>query len=173
MREDIVVRTVRGTDLESVRALIHRTIDACYADVYPPRAVAFFKDYHSAGKILERSREGETVVVEREGQVIATGTLCGGEITGVFVAPECQRAGIGAAVMRALETRAAEQGRTETELSASLPSRPFYERLGYSGFDGRSIEVGGGERLEYWQARKNLKASSAEGKASDADASDG
>ncbi len=150
------IRKFQTSDLESVRRLIHRTIDACYPAVYPPRAVDFFKGYHSAEGILKRSRQGEVLVVERDGHLIATGALAGGEIAGVFVDPEFQGGGIGAELMRALEDRAVEKGWTEVELSVSLPSRGFYERLGYGRFETRSIDVGGGERLDYWQARKRL-----------------
>ena len=151
------VRKFLTSDLESVRRLIHRTVDACYPGVYPPRAVEFFKGYHSAEGILKRSREGEMLVAERGGQLVATGALAGGEIAGVFVDPEFQRGGIGAELMRALEDDAAGKGLTEVELSVSLPSRGFYERLGYVIFDARSIDVGEGQRLDYWQARKRLR----------------
>jgi ribosomal protein S18 acetylase RimI-like enzyme len=153
---DEIFRPFRDADLESVRALIHRTIDACYTGIYPPRAVEFFKEYHSGAKILERSRRGDLLVAEREGKLIGTGSIEGGEISGVFVDPAFQRGGIGARLVRALEGRAVEQGRAEVELSVSLPSRGFYERLGYRVVEKRSIDVGGGERLDYWQARKRL-----------------
>ncbi|MGB7538377.1 MAG: hypothetical protein WBM17_07545 [Anaerolineales bacterium] len=42
-REAAIVRPFRDADLEPVRALIYKTIDACYAGVYPPRAVEFFR----------------------------------------------------------------------------------------------------------------------------------
>ena len=40
--------------------------------VYPPRAVRFFKEFHSEAKILERHRQGAILVVEQEGTIIAT-----------------------------------------------------------------------------------------------------
>jgi ribosomal protein S18 acetylase RimI-like enzyme len=150
------IRNVRESDLAAVSELIRRTIDACYPGVYPPRAVAFFKQYHSVGAIRERNRKGDVFVAERDGKVVATGSLASGEITGVFVDPEYQRMGIGAEVMRHLERRAAAEGCTEVELSVSLPSRGFYERQGYNITYERSIDVRDGERLEYWKAGKRL-----------------
>jgi ribosomal protein S18 acetylase RimI-like enzyme len=158
------IRGYRNPDLESVHRLIQRTIGVCYPAVYPPRAVDFFKTYHSVDKILERSRQGEVLVGEWDGRLIATGALVGGEITGVFVDPDFQRAGIGAAVMTALEQRALDHGLSEVELSVSLPSRGFYERLGYGRFAERSLDVGEGQRLAYWQARKQLVDASASAK---------
>ena len=159
-RRGEIIRELKRSDLVPVRALIHRTIDACYGRVYPPRAIQFFKDYHSEEKILGRSRRGVLLVVERDGNLIATGGLAGGEISGVFVDPEFQRGGIGATLMRALEGKAAEKGLAGVELDVSLTSRGFYERLGYEILEERSIDVGEGQRLDYWRARKRLKESS-------------
>lgn len=156
-RRGEIIREFKRSDLDPVRALIHRTIDACYGRVYPPRAVQFFKDYHSEEKILERGGRGVILVVERNGKVIATGGLADGEISGVFVDPEFQRGGIGATLMRALEGKAAEKGSAGVELDMSLTSRGFYERLGYEILEERSIDVGEGQRLDYWRARKQLK----------------
>jgi hypothetical protein len=41
-------------------------------------------------------------------------------------------------------------------LSVSLPSRRFYEALGYEIVEERSIDVGEGQRLDFWQAHKAL-----------------
>ena len=50
--QDIHIRDFRPADLLPLRRLIHATIDACYAGVYPPRAVQFFKGYHSEAAIV-------------------------------------------------------------------------------------------------------------------------
>jgi hypothetical protein len=44
----------------------------------------------------------------------------------------------------------------EAELSVSLRSRGFYERLGYNISEGCSIDVGEGKRLDFWKASKPL-----------------
>ena len=150
------IREFRESDLVSVRRLIHQTIDVCYSGVYPPRAVQFFKDFHSEEKIMERHREGKILVVEQDGNVIATGTIVGSDIFGVFVQPEFHRRGHGEALMRELENKAKAGGCTESELSVSLPARGFYERLGYEMLEECSIDVGEGQRLDFWKARKPL-----------------
>ena len=154
--DNTCIREFRESDLAPVRRLIHHTIDACYAGVYPPRAVRFFKAFHSDAKILERHRSGEILVVERDGDIIAAGAIAGGEIFGVFVHPEFQNHGHGGALMRELEARAKRDGYDEAVLSVSLPSREFYEGLGYGAFEDRSIDVGDGEQLAFWKARKPL-----------------
>ena len=91
----------------------------------------FFEDFHPAKKIADRSKTGTTLVVEEDGGLVATGSLVGGEILAVFVHPRLQKGGRGKALMKALENEARATGVTEIGLSISLPSKRFYESLGY------------------------------------------
>lgn len=150
------VRPFRPDDLDAVHRVIQGTIDAKYPGAYPPRAVAFFKKLHSPDGILKRHDTGSVVVAEAGDLVVGTGSLTDGEIGGVFVLPEFQGLGIGAQLMSDLEGQARQLGLPRTRLSVSLPSRGFYERLGYGSFVERSLDVGGGESLDYWEAEKSL-----------------
>ena len=152
------IRRFRKPDLGPLRQLIHATIDLSYAEVYPPRAVAFFKTFHSKEKILARSAAGTVLVIEEEGGLTATGSLVEGEIFAVFVHPRFQQGGRGKALMLALEDEARAQGVTESELSVSLPSLPFYRGLGYEIVEERSRDVGEGQWLDFWKAKKRLVA---------------
>ena len=154
----ISIRALRPSDLPCVHRLIHATIDACYAGSYPPRAVQFFKDYHSEAAIAERHQRGNVLVCEENGAIIATGSILDGEILGVFVSPAHQGRGCGKALMCELERRARMKRLTEVTLSVSLPSRRFYERLGYEVGPPLSHDVGEGQRLDYWKARKALSS---------------
>jgi len=106
--------------------------------------------------IMERHRKGKMLVVELYGDVIATGAIIGSEIFGVFVHPEFQGLGYGGALMQELESRAMARGCSESELSVSLPSRGFYEHLGYNISEECSIDVGEGQHLDFWKASKPL-----------------
>jgi N-acetylglutamate synthase-like GNAT family acetyltransferase len=158
MNESLTVhlRVFQQSDLSAVHNLIHHTIDACYSGVYPPRAVQFFKKFHSQSEIQERSRDGDTVVVERAGEIVATGAVIVSEVTGVFVRPDCQHQGLGKTIMCELERLAIQSGHDEATLSVSLPSRAFYEGLGYRILEDLSIDVGEGQHLDFWKARKKL-----------------
>lgn len=150
------LRAFRPDDAECVTRLIHRTIDACYTGVYPPRAVAFFKDYHALERVVERHAAGLVTVACHGDEIVATGSLVGSEISGVFVDPALQGRRVGALVMGALESAAREAGLPAVELSVSLPSRGFYEGRGYHILGAHTIDVGEGEQLEYWAAEKRL-----------------
>ena len=154
--DNTCIREFQESDLVHVKRLIHHTIDICYSGVYPPRAVKLFKVYHSDTKVLERHQEGEILVIEQDGNIIATGAIVNGEIFGVFVHPDFRKHGHGRTLMRELEARAKLKGYTEVVLSISLPSRGFYEDLDYRGFEDRSIDAGDGEGLDFWDARKPL-----------------
>jgi GNAT superfamily N-acetyltransferase len=75
-----------------------------------------------------------------------------GEIVAVFVHPRLQKGGRGKALMKALEHEARASGMAEIGLAISLPSKRFYESLGYKVVEEKSIDVGEGQRLDFWKA---------------------
>ena len=156
MVDDISIRRFRDSDLDQLARLINETIGISYAGVYPPRAVQFLKDYHSEKKIADRSTIGTTLVVEENGVLVATGSLVGDEILGVFVHPRLQKGGRGKALMKALENEGRASGLRGIGLNISLPSKSFYESLGYRVVEEISIDVGEGQRLDFWKAVKQL-----------------
>lgn len=143
-------------DLEAVEALVRRTIAAAYAPVYSPEAVAFFERFHTRHAILADAVKGVVLVAEADGNLAATGTVVGSYIKRVFVAPERQRQGLGRLVMAALEARAASQGKPEVRLDASLPSKAFYDALGYRTERATYLALDRGQRLDYYEMRKSL-----------------
>jgi hypothetical protein len=58
--DDVSIRRVREPDLCQLVRLISETIGISYAGVYPPRAVQFFKDFHSEKEIADRSKTART-----------------------------------------------------------------------------------------------------------------
>lgn len=53
------------------------------------------------------------------------------KIRAMFVAPECARRGVGAAILAHCEAAAREAGFTSAELGATLSGEHFYRRFGY------------------------------------------
>lgn len=153
---DTMLRPFVAEDLAALKQLVHGTIDACYTGIYPPRAVDFFKGFHTDAAIGQRAVEGYTIVLVRNGAICGTGTLLKGHITAVYVQPCLQGRGMGKTIMRHLEERARGDGLGEVTLHASLPSRKFYESIGYELSAEDSNDVGDGEQLRYYRARKRL-----------------
>ncbi|WP_243668309.1 GNAT family N-acetyltransferase [Methanoculleus chikugoensis] len=70
-----------------------------------------------------------------------------------------RRGGYGALLMHALESEALRRGIRRVDLSASLPSKRFYDRLGYATECEDYIPpVGNGKRLDYYAMAKTLDA---------------
>jgi ribosomal protein S18 acetylase RimI-like enzyme len=88
--------------------------------------------------------------------MVGTGSLVGADILGVFVHPLVQHQGYGKAIMKELEKRAILNDVSQVVLSVSLPSRRFYESLGYEITGTYSTDVGEGQQLDYWEAKKKL-----------------
>ncbi len=149
-------RLCEPSDVTAVRQLIHRTIGACYAHAYSPEAVQFFRQYHSAEGIAERARTAYALLAERRGHLVATGSLVSEHITAVFVEASLQREGIGAALMKRLEEQASSRGILALTLDASLPSRQFYDALGYVIVEEASLPVANGKMLDFYRMRKSL-----------------
>lgn len=152
------IRAFDEADVAALRRLISETIDISYAPIYPPKALDFFKAFHAEEIILERAQRGTVLVAEVDRDLIATGSLHNGEIFAVFVHPDYQGAGLGKALMARLEKDARAAGVTESVLSVSLPSKRFYEGLGYEIVEERSRDLGNGQHFDFWKAKKWLLA---------------
>lgn len=152
------IREFRETDLFPLKSLVQRTIAVCYPGHYCTEAVRFFTSYHSEQAILQDAREGCTLVLDRAGRIMATGTLVGDEIKRVFVDFGFQKHGLGRLIMRHLEERAALFGIETVRLHASLPSRAFYDRLGYAIVEEAFLQVENGRSLDFFKMRKTLSA---------------
>jgi len=154
--EDIPLRRFRPRDIEDVSRLVTGTIEVSYAESYPREAIDYFLEYHTVEQILLDADRGCTFVIEPGGRIAGTGTVLGTTIKRVFVHPFRQRRGYGALLMHALEGEALRRGVRRVDLSASLPSKRFYDRLGYTTECEAYIPVGNGKRLDYYAMVKVL-----------------
>ncbi len=142
--------------MPAIKELIYNTIDICYLVDYPKEAIKFFKEYHCDENILKGTAEGWTVVLEENNQIIGTGTIIDDHIIRVFVNPKFQKRGLGRLIMRELEEKAISTGVRAIKLDASLPSKKFYDSLGYATSEATYLEVENGEKLHYYKMEKVL-----------------
>ena len=155
--EKLAVRRFRETDLDEVSELVRETIDTSYAAVYPPRVVDFFHQYHEREVVISDAASGHTIVVHSGGKLVATGTRAGTTVRRVFVRAAWQRRGIGQMMMAELEAAALAAGIERLDLSASLPAKDFYLRLGYEIVSEEDYEIAPGRHLEYYEMAKELR----------------
>jgi GNAT superfamily N-acetyltransferase len=156
IRDQPALREFRQTDLFAVKSLVHRTIAACYPAYYCPEAVRFFVNYHDERAILQDAQEGWTLVLEKAGRVLGTGTLVGDEIKRVFVEPGLQKHGLGRLIVQRLEEKATSLGIGAIRLDASLPAKPFYDKLSYATIERTSLEVENTRRLDFFRMHRTL-----------------
>ena len=142
--------------MAALKSLIHRTIALCYPGHYCAEAVRFFMNYHNEEAIRRDAREGCVVVLERAGRIVGTGTLVGDEIKRVFVDPAAQRLGAGRRIMQYLEDKAHSSRVATIKLDASLPSKAFYDKLGYDTVEKTFLPVENARRLDFFKMRKIL-----------------
>ncbi len=150
------MREFQTADLPAVKTLVHQTITTCYPGHYCAEAVRFFIDYHSDEAILRDAEEGRTIMLDQAGRILGTGTLVGAEIKRVFVSPAFQRQGWGRRIVQSLEETATLAGVETVKLDASLPSKAFYDRLGYVTVAPAFLPVENGRRLDFFRMRKTL-----------------
>ena len=151
-----MIRFYKDNDIDQLYELIQETIAISYPSHYPERAVQYFRDYHSKENIKKRSEDGQILVIEKDGRIIGTGSIMHNEISGVFIHPDCQKAGFGRMIMTKLESIAKEKGLLKVTLYISLPSRGFYEKLKYEISEPQQTDVGEGQYLEYWFGNKKI-----------------
>lgn len=157
-QDDIQIRTFKERDLAAIRNLIDETVNACYSDDYCAEAMQFFKEWHDSQKILNHAKEGYTIILEKNNQVIGTGTIIGTEVVRVFVSPVFQKHGCGRLIMNELEEKAVSKGIKVIKLDASMPSKKFYDSLGYVTLEKTFLELESSKRLDYYKMEKTLNA---------------
>jgi len=151
-----IIREFRKADLSALKTLVHKTITTCYPGHYGPEAVHFFIDYHNEEAILRDAEQGHTIMLDKASRILGTGTLVGDEIKRVFVDPVFQKQGFGRRIMQYLEGAAARTGIGVVKLDASLPSKAFYDRLGYVTVGPAFLPVENGQRLDFFKMQKAL-----------------
>jgi N-acetylglutamate synthase-like GNAT family acetyltransferase len=155
-RKDIRIRRFRKRDLPAVKELIDNTIDICYPADYPNEAVKFFKEYHCDENIIKGAATGWAIVLEKNNRIIGTGTIIDNHIMRVFVNPKFQKRGLGKLIMHKLEDKAISSGVNKVKLDASLPSKKFYDALGYKTREKTYVKLENGKKLHYYKMDKVL-----------------
>ena len=159
----IRIRRFRQRDLPVVKKLIDNTIDICYSANYPKEAIKYFKQYHCEENILKGAAKSWTIVLENNTRVIGTGTILNNHIMRVFVNPKFQKRGLGKLIMNKLEDKAISSGARKVNLDASLPSKTFYDSLGYKTCKKTYVKLENSKKLHYYKMDKVLTEATQDG----------
>lgn len=131
-----IVRAAKPEDAVAAASLLRESI-----------ALLCAADHQNHGETLERWLSNKTpeqfllwlaeptsctVVAEAGSVLCGVGRIHGeGDVRLCYVRVGWQRAGVGSAVLEALEAQAARWGLREVHLTSSIGARSFYERHGY------------------------------------------
>jgi GNAT superfamily N-acetyltransferase len=160
------IRPAHADEIPALNRLITASARALSQGFYTPAQIEAAIT-HVFGVDSELVADGTYLVVEADGATLGCGgwsrraTLFGGDgfagrqsglldpardaakIRAFFVAPEAARRGVGAALLSACESAAAQAGFTRTELMATLPGVPFYASKSYVPAAAISLDCGG------------------------------
>ena len=154
--DKISLRVCTPADVPSLKSVIHRVVKHCYPQVYPASVVKYFLFYHDSMAILANIENGYTVGLIYRGKLIATGNLHDGSIGGVYVLPEFQKKGLAKIIVNHLLEKARENGLNKVNLDSTLLAKKLYDSLGFTTIDKVSMDMEGGEKLDYYPMEKKI-----------------
>lgn len=117
-------------DLGSVFSIAQAVIRDIYPYFYPAAAVQWFAAQHDCERILADISAGRVRLLEVHGNAVGTVTIDGNRLLRLFVAPDQQRKGYGARLLRFAEKEVA-QAHEKAILDSSLPAGRFLQGHGY------------------------------------------
>ena len=142
-------------DFNSIRNIVHSTINIIYPHYYPKNVVDFFLKHHSNINI-QKAIDTETILLlEVDGTIVATGSLKKNEILRLFVLPEFQGLGYGTILMNELEN-IVFRDYSEILLDSSLPAYNLYITRGYTPIEYKKIITSNDDVLCYHIMKKSI-----------------
>jgi GNAT superfamily N-acetyltransferase len=166
------IRAARLDEVGELNALIERSARELSRGFYTPAETESLIR-HVFGVDTQLVRDGSYFAVEVDGRIVACGgwsdrrTLFGGDqtkgaadpkldphseparIRAFFVHPAAARQGLGTLLLAHCENAARGAGFLRTELMATLPGVPFYERAGYRALESVSHPMPDGTQAPF------------------------
>ncbi|MCQ4021768.1 MULTISPECIES: GNAT family N-acetyltransferase [unclassified Ruminococcus] len=140
-------------EAEIVYCIVQHTIAEIYPDYYTTAVIGFFSRLHSIDNIIKDIEQSRISVLEKDGEIIGTGSHTGNHLTRIYVLPEFQGQGFGSYIMNELEKEIISEN-DYCELDASLPACIFYENRGFRTVKHVKYDIGNGTFMIYEIMRK-------------------
>jgi GNAT superfamily N-acetyltransferase len=133
------IREARVEDAAAACDVLRRSIvELCAADHgNDPALLDPWLANKTPENVLAWMAETHLLVAEEDGRLLGVaGLSSAGRVTLNYVAPEARFRGVSAALLQALEDKAAQLGCRTCTLESTKTARRFYEARGYRGRDG-------------------------------------
>jgi GNAT superfamily N-acetyltransferase len=127
----ITIRRADLADSDPISQVVLDALRATNAKDYTPEIIARVAGSFSPEGIAALMARRDVFVALEGSQIVGTASLDGKVVRTVFVAPDCQRKGIGIALMGEIERLARERGITELTVPSSVTAENFYAKLGF------------------------------------------
>jgi GNAT superfamily N-acetyltransferase len=128
------IRKATRADADTAWEIRHAAVMSQCSNVYPLDQLERWTG-GTASRAFADAVEARFLVATVDEHVAGTGMidLATGKIDAIFVHPAYMKRGIGAAMMRHLETLACAHGLQELKVDSTLNAAPFYRALGFEG----------------------------------------
>ena len=117
-------------NFDTIKNIVHSTINSIYPHYYPRDVVEFFLNHHSDDNIRRGIKTEAVILLEVDGIIVGTGSAKENEIIRTFVLPQFQGLGYGSLIMDELEHIISKE-HPEIVLDSSLPAYNLYIKRGY------------------------------------------
>lgn len=152
------IRNAETYDLERIKLIVSKTINAVYPRFYPKGAVDFFLSHHNSNNIAADINSKCVFAAEYDSIIVGTVTVHESEVCRLFVLTEYQGIGLGGKLLDFAEQKIAKEHEQIT-LSSSLPAKPIYLKRGYKEIEFNSILTENGDFLCYDTMEKSCRKS--------------
>ena len=139
-------------DFETIKHIVHTTINAIYPKYYPCGAVDFFLKHHNDENIKKSILNDDVFLLIKNNDIVGTGTINGNEIDRLFILPEFQGKGLGTEALDYFENEIFKS-HSEVTLSASFPAFNMYQKRGYVPFEYNKLLTDNGDYLCFFNMR--------------------
>ncbi|MBD3340052.1 MAG: GNAT family N-acetyltransferase [Candidatus Lokiarchaeota archaeon] len=127
----VKIRLFNPSDAKSTSKLIRKALIEVNSKDYTPHVIKYMYDEFTPKYLVNLSQERRFFVAVDSNQVIGTATIIDDYVGTVFVSPKNHGFGVGAKLMKYVESFAKNQGIKIIRLYASITAVQFYEKLGY------------------------------------------
>ena len=131
----IAIRKLCPNDVEEVSKLIRDTLKDINSKDYSARVIHNLYVYYSPMAILEMSQNRLIVVAIKEDRIVGTVSLKDNFIRTLFVDSTTLHQGVGALLMKHVESHARQKGHLSVKVLSSVTAYSFYQQLGYQTTD--------------------------------------